>query len=162
MHETIRHRLPLMAAAQAQKEITHNEALMLVDRLLHPVVESRALAVPPAMASPGAAWIVAAGAADAWAGAEGRLAVHDGEAWHFAEPFAGLATWVRDEHCFVAWDDGWSDTWPVGGLSIRGRRVLDAAPAAMAPAVGGTVVDAELRAVTATLIEALRAQGIVT
>ena len=32
--------LPLLATAQAQKEVTHNEALTLVDLLLAPVVEA--------------------------------------------------------------------------------------------------------------------------
>ena len=31
--------LPLLAVSQAQKEITHNEALILIDALLHPVAE---------------------------------------------------------------------------------------------------------------------------
>lgn len=34
MTETPRLGLPLMAAAQAQKHVTHNEALMLVDALV--------------------------------------------------------------------------------------------------------------------------------
>lgn len=160
MFETIRHRLPLLAAGQAQKEITHNEALALIDRLLHPVAESRGLAVAPSAATPGTAWIVPTGASGAWAGADGRLAVADGPGWQLVEPFVGLGVWVRDEGALAIWDGGWSEAWPASGLSISGRRVLGEPPATIAAATGGTTVDTELRGVTAALIAALRAQGI--
>ena len=39
--------LPLLHAGQAQKEITHNEALQLIDMLLHPYAESASLTAPP-------------------------------------------------------------------------------------------------------------------
>ena len=53
MSETIRHELPLLSFGQAQREVTHNEALLLVDRLLHLVALSRSLAIPPAAPAPG-------------------------------------------------------------------------------------------------------------
>ena len=57
---TARFALPVLKAGQAQKEVTHNEALARVDALLHPVVESMALAVPPPAPEPGRGWLVAA------------------------------------------------------------------------------------------------------
>ena len=45
MTVTDRFALPLLAAAQAQKEVTHNEALARVDALLHAVVVAVGLAV---------------------------------------------------------------------------------------------------------------------
>ena len=47
MDATPRWGLPLLFAGQAQKEIFHNEALMLVDALLHGRVESADLGAPP-------------------------------------------------------------------------------------------------------------------
>lgn len=37
MDDTPRWTLPLLAAGQAQKEMTHNEALSLLDLIVHPV-----------------------------------------------------------------------------------------------------------------------------
>jgi hypothetical protein len=160
MYETTRHRLPLLATAQAQKEITHNEALMAIDRLLHPVVESRGLTVPSDAPQQGMAWIVPTAATGSWTEASGSLAVANAGGWSFIEPRPGMAVWVRDEQCFVTWDAQWTTLWPVCGLSIDGRSVLSAPPNVVAAPAGGLVVDAEARVSIAALIEALRLQGI--
>lgn len=54
--------LPWLMAGQAQKELTHNEAMALLDIATCPSVESADVAVPPSGAMPGQCWIVAAGA----------------------------------------------------------------------------------------------------
>lgn len=63
--ETARHHLPMLAVSQAQKEITHNEALVLVDALLHPIIEDR-LSIPPVatVADIGKCWLVGTAAQD--------------------------------------------------------------------------------------------------
>lgn len=70
---TSRFGFPLLVAGQAQKEVTHNEALLLVDALLHANVRSRARdeAVTP---GPGDSWIVPDGAGGDWRGKAGALA----------------------------------------------------------------------------------------
>jgi hypothetical protein len=50
---------PLLQAGQAQKELTHNEALALIDMLLHAQVESMTVATPPGGAVVGQCWVVA-------------------------------------------------------------------------------------------------------
>ena len=60
--------LPLLEASQAQKHVTHNEALLLLDAMLHLAVISRALATPPASPGDGDRYLVAASAtARGWA-----------------------------------------------------------------------------------------------
>src|SRR5215213_4910455 len=63
--------LPLIAAAQAQKYVTHNEALFAVDALLHCAVKDKDLAAPPASPAEGDRYIIA-GAADRGVGRQDR------------------------------------------------------------------------------------------
>ena len=57
--ETGRHDLPLLAVSQAQKEITYNEALVLIGALMHMAVETSKSNVPAAAnANVGKCWIV--------------------------------------------------------------------------------------------------------
>ena len=51
--QTDRLSLPLLAVAQAQKEATHNEALVLIDALVQPVVVSVAPASVPLASTAG-------------------------------------------------------------------------------------------------------------
>lgn len=157
-----RWRLPYLAAAQAQKEVTHNEAVMAVDQLLHLAVETRTLAVPPAAPLPGQAWIVAAAPSGAWTGQADAIAASSASGWRFHAPREGCLAWLRDAGVFAVFGPGgWiSDRWPVARLDIAGRAVLGPAGAAVAPPAGGAVVDGEARAAITALLLLLRGQGI--
>jgi len=52
MADTPRFALPVIESAQAQKHVTHNEALTLLDALTQLAVESRTLVVPPERGEP--------------------------------------------------------------------------------------------------------------
>lgn len=152
--------LPLLASGQAQKDVTHNEALLQLDQLVQPLVQSRSQLAPPASPALGAAWIVPAGGS--WPQPAGSLVQWDGSGWAVQPPRAGLVVHVADEAVMLVADgSGWPARWPCQGLTISGRAVLAAAPASVAPANGGAVVDAEARAVLTSLLAALAAQGIV-
>lgn len=162
MNETARYALPLLSAGQAQKEVTHNEALLQIDRLLHVAVATRGLNVPPPAPSPSAAYIVSTAPTGAWEARADCLAWHEGGAWNFTHPVRGLMAWIIDEARFSVFDTGWSvGGWPASGLQIGGRAVLAALPVALEPPAGGAVVDAEARAAIAAMIAVLRDQGIV-
>ena len=60
--------LPYLLAAQAQKHVTHNEALRLLDGLVQLAVLDRHLTAPPASPADGDRYIVASGAVGAWSG----------------------------------------------------------------------------------------------
>lgn len=101
--------LPLLEAAQAQKHVTHNEALMLLDGLIHLSAASRGLAVPPANAAEGTRHLVAASPAGAWAGQAGKLAIAQGGGWVFLTPRTGWRLWVEDERKFLLFDgEAWT------------------------------------------------------
>ena len=69
--------LPFLAAGQAQKELTHNEALALIDAVLCPAVESAGLETPPGSPSVGQCWIAGVSPTGAWADAAGARAADD-------------------------------------------------------------------------------------
>lgn len=89
--------LPLLQAAQAQKHITHNEALMQLDVVVQLAVASRTLGVPPVSPTAPARYIVAAAATGAWAGQSGKIALWQDGAWQFFAPLAGWRAWIAAE-----------------------------------------------------------------
>jgi hypothetical protein len=102
--------LPLLAADQAQKHVTVNDGLQLLDALVMPAVKSRTTAAPPGSPAEGERWIVPAGATGAWAGKTNAVAVWRDGAWSFLTARAGWAVHVEDERQMVVFTDGaWRD-----------------------------------------------------
>ena len=91
--------LPLIAASQEQKHVTHNEALLLLDAVVHLAVISRALATPPASPVEGDRYLVAAAAIGAWAGHSGHVTFHEAGSWRFAIPKAAGDFGFRRNPC---------------------------------------------------------------
>lgn len=91
--------LPYILPSQAQKHVTHNEALQRLDVLVQPAVLDRDRSAPPAAPAAGARHLVGPGAEGAWAGREEAFAVWDAEAavWRFLAPQPGWQTFVLAE-----------------------------------------------------------------
>jgi Protein of unknown function (DUF2793) len=110
MTDTPRLALPVIEAAQAQKHVTHNEALALLDCLVQIAVASRTLTAPPSSPADGSCYIPATGATDAWSGWDGQLALYSGGGWLKLTPVSGLKAWVGEERLTVTYEDGiWRD-----------------------------------------------------
>ena len=103
MDHTARLTLPFIMPSQAQKHITHNEAIEALDALVQPVVESRVLATPP-MA--GEAWIVPPGATGAWSGHGGEIVAFQSGAWRFFDPAPGWQVYDRSDKTQLVFDAG--------------------------------------------------------
>jgi hypothetical protein len=104
MSDTVHLDLPLIEAAQAQKHVTHNEALLLLDAAVQLAVISRTLATPPASPAEGDRYLVAASPTGAWAGHAGELAFWSGGAWRFMAARAGWRLWSVAESKFLVYD----------------------------------------------------------
>ena len=156
--------LPFLQAGQAQKEITHNEALALIDMLLHPQAESATLTSPPSGAIVGECWIVAAGGTGAWAGHDGEFACLTSGGWRFAAPRAGLRIAVTDDGLTRVHDgSGWTlDPSRPDGFYVAGARVIGSRQAAIASPSGGAVIDVEARNATVQILTILRAHGLIS
>ena len=95
--------LPFIVAAQAQKHVTHNEALRALDAVVQLSVLDQDLAAPPGAPVEGARYIVAPGAVGAWAGHAGSIAAFQDGAWAFYVPQQGWRAWVADEARLYVW-----------------------------------------------------------
>lgn len=110
MDQTARLDLPLIAAGQALKHVTHNEALARLDVLVQPVVSSSALTSPPSAPLEGEAYLVPAGAGGAWAGHADDIAAWQAGAWTFLEPADGWQVFDQAAGALKAYAGG---TWIV-------------------------------------------------
>ena len=96
--------LPLIEAAQAQKHVTHNEALTRLDMIVQLAVESRELTAPPSTPAEGDRYIVKATGTGAFAGKDNQIAKYSGASWLFFPPRTGWLAFVADEGALLAWD----------------------------------------------------------
>lgn len=133
--------LPLLFVGQAQKEAFVNEALSLVDGLLHCAIEA-VLEAPPAAPMDGQAWLVGASPTGAWSGRAGQLALRQSGNWIFVAPRDGMRVLDRS----TGQDRRFHDSW--------------LAPTAPSAPSGGTTVDAEARTAIAGIIASLREAGL--
>ena len=67
--------LPYIQPSQAQKHVTHNEALRVLDAVVQLAVQSYTQQVPPSTASEGDRFLVAADGQADWAGHDHEIAV---------------------------------------------------------------------------------------
>ena len=90
--------LPLIAANQAQKHVTHNEALVQLDALVQLACLDKDLAAPPAAPAEGDRYLVVAAAPKgAWAGLSGQVACFRDGVWIGLAPRPGWIAYVADE-----------------------------------------------------------------
>src|SRR5687768_17515176 len=106
MSETANLSLPFIASAQAQKHVTHNEALLKLDALVQLAVLTRGLSVPPADAEEGARYLISAPASGDWSGLENSIAAFQDGAWNIYAPETGWRLWLADERKLLVFADG--------------------------------------------------------
>ncbi|NYS26205.1 DUF2793 domain-containing protein [Rhodobacteraceae bacterium 2376] len=81
--------LPYLMPAQAQKHVTHNEALARLDLLVQLVVQGFEASTPPETPQEGQIWALGPAPTGAWAGQAGALAAWVDGVWQFIPPQTG-------------------------------------------------------------------------
>ena len=104
--------LPYLQPSQAQKHVTHNEALRLLDVLAQLQVQTRTLTVAPGAPVEGDRHIVANSATGAWTGHDDEIAFLDASGgWQFITPQTGWQARVLDEEISVFYTStGWQNS----------------------------------------------------
>lgn len=159
---TDRLKLPLLAAAQAQKEVTHNEALALADIAVQAVVQAVAPASVPASPVIGQCWIVGLAPTGAWLGHPGAIAAWTSGGWRFVAPFEGMQAWsiadgVTVRRGATLWTSG---AITAANLSIGGQQVVGARAVRVTAPAGGATIDSQARTAITALIAGLETHGL--
>lgn len=88
--------LPYIQAAQAQKHVTHNEALRILDILVQAVVDTHSQSTPPQDPIEGARAIVGPSPTGVWSDGENAIALWSDNTWHLYPPQAGWRVYTRE------------------------------------------------------------------
>ncbi|GAA6194544.1 DUF2793 domain-containing protein [Phaeobacter sp. NW0010-22] len=100
--------LPYLQPSQAQKHVTHNEALQQLDMLVQLTVLAMAAETPPGDPAAGDVHALGAAPTAAWAGQEGKLALWTGSGWQFIEPQNGWRTYdLGSQRAYVFTGGAW-------------------------------------------------------
>ncbi|MBI4384131.1 MAG: DUF2793 domain-containing protein [Nitrospinae bacterium] len=124
-----------LSVSQGSKEITHNEALRVLDALVNSGVEDKDLTSPPGSPANGALYIVGAGATGAWATKDGKIAQYYSSAWYFHAPREGWIVYIKDEDLLYVYNgSAWASAPPIqrfiltfqySGLAIDEETIID-------------------------------------
>ena len=106
MSETALLNIPYIMAAQAQKHVTHNEALRILDALVHLAVEDRDRSDPPLDPAEGQRHALGEAPTGAFAGQAGQIAAFQDGAWTFHMPQEGWLVWDKAQTALFVFDDG--------------------------------------------------------
>jgi hypothetical protein len=106
-----------MEAAQAQKHVTHNDAIRIFDQILNATVLDKDLATPPGSPAAGASYIIAASPTGAWVGKAFNFVSYLDGAWQFIAPVTGLRVYVADEALYYRYS---GTTWVQEPNSVLG------------------------------------------
>lgn len=89
--------MPYLMPSQAQKHVTHNQALQQLDAIVQLSVLAFDAVIPPSAPEPGERYALGTGPTGDWAGHDDKLALWDGTTWLFITPQEGWRAWGDTE-----------------------------------------------------------------
>ncbi|TAE82623.1 MAG: DUF2793 domain-containing protein [Alphaproteobacteria bacterium] len=119
--------LTYIEQAQAQKEVTANEAFARIDAVLHHGIISHNQQTPPASPQNGDVYILGASPTGAWAGYAHHLAYYD-QIWRFIPPRIGATYWVHSEKSFFVYHNAIWQRATYGTMAVSERSLFIPAP----------------------------------
>jgi len=118
MTDTTHLGLPFIEGSQAQKHVTHNEALRILDSVVQIGVLDTDRTTPPSSPAEGDRHIVASGATGAWTGHAKAVAVREDGAWRFLVPQLGWCAWSDADGVLLVYDGtAWTEVTSSGSMS---------------------------------------------
>lgn len=112
--------ITLVSASQNQKEVTVNEALVIIDGILNNPVLDKDLTAAPGSPASGDLYIVGTGATGTWASKDGKLAYYYG-GWKYITPNEGFCIYVADEDIVYVYS---GSAWKKAGIGLA-QAMLD-------------------------------------
>ncbi|TCL74466.1 DUF2793 domain-containing protein [Rhizobium sp. BK251] len=107
--ETANLSLPYILPSQAQKHVTHNEALQRLDAIVQLTIEAE-LATPPELPAEGCCYLIGASATGPWSGKSGRIAFRQDGAWLYLTPLDGWrAFFLADDRLRIHQAGAWHE-----------------------------------------------------
>ena len=164
MDGTPRFSLPYLSAGQSQKEITHNEALQILDFAVAGNIVEPPRNDPPGTPLFGDCYIVGAAPTGAWVGWTDAIAGYSAGGWRRIVPVPGMEVYVQSLDQPARYT---ASGWEIGalrgqGLLIDGQQVVGARASPIADPAGGAVVDAECRESIVAILTTLREHGLIS
>ncbi len=114
--------LPYIMAAQAQKHVTHNEAIRALDALVHLAVIDLDRTTPPEAPAEGDRHIVGTGGTGAWSGHDLEVAAFQDGGWAYFAPRPGWRAWIIEGSALRTWN---GTAWVATGGGDGGDAAFD-------------------------------------
>lgn len=146
--ETSRHKLPLLAVGQAQKEYTHNEALLLIDNLLNLSIISiidnlEVIDEAQNIDDESRAWLISEMPNGIWSQRANQIAILTVNGFRYIQPVVGMRIFNEQFGCFMIYKDM---SWHIAST--------------LATPTGGNVIDSQARDSIAAILDNLRQFGL--
>lgn len=109
--------LPYIQPSQAQKHVTHNEALARLDVLVQLSVIGFDAVTPPLVPTEGETHALGSNPVGAWAGQDDALATWRDGGWHFIAPLVGWCAWGAATGELRVWNGSVWDLPPTENLT---------------------------------------------
>lgn len=105
---TARLNMPFVLPSQAQKHVTVNSALTMIDATVQLNAISNTVTSPPATPTNGETYIVPTGATGDWLNQDDAIAIFDDTAWVFMQPLDGWTCYLQNTDQLYRYLSGWA------------------------------------------------------